>query len=395
MQSAGNALDVCQRPLSYTEEAKTLLTDAPELALVKMAGNATTTDCTNPSNFAAEINAGAGETVVWKLNVANTGGQRVLNLFVTDTLPSNYTVTETLPVATSIVGSDITWHLTGTAVIVPGGSLDFLITGTVQAVACMPTATNTALAYFACGDGDQCLAGAVAGSAAMHNVPDITVQVVDTEELNQCGGGPLQIDVNNAGAYANNAGDFTLPANLRYAGLLTTTPTPAFSPTIGASGTLTWLLTTLTETATIRFAVVNPTGTCPTPPLTATARMADGYYDDSCAIVYDDIDADDGTITFTRPDITGSLTGGALQLPITRVVAAGQVVTWNVAVRNAGTGAAENLLITETLGVGYTLVAAGVSTGTLGGAGATPVVAGQVITWLVPTLDVGGALRPP
>ncbi|MCC7362611.1 MAG: DUF11 domain-containing protein [Anaerolineales bacterium] len=389
VQSQGNALDVCQRPLTYTEEAQTLLTDAPELALVKTACNATTDDCANPANFAPEINAGAGETVVWKLRVANTGDQRVINLFVTDTAPSNYIISATLPAATSIVSNTLTWHLTGTTVIAPGASLDFLITGTVAATACQPTATNTALAYFACSDSDQCLAGAVAGSAAMHNEPNISVQVVNTS-INQCGGGPLQININNTGAYANNVViSYTLPGSLRYAGPLTSTPTPAYSPTIGASGTLTWLISTLTETAVIRFAVVNQAGTCPAPPLTA-AVTADGYYDDSCAVNFNTIAADAGTITFLRPNIVGSLAGGALQLPITRVVAAGQVVTWTVAMRNTGNGAAENLLITETLGVGYTLVTAGVSTGTGGGAGATPVIAGQVITWLVPSLGAGG-----
>ena len=79
---------------------------------------------------------------------------------------------------------------------------------------------------------------------------------------------------------------------------------------------------------------------------------------------------DQGDITVQTPNYVGNLSGGAFQTPKTRVVTAGEIVSWLVGLRNNGTGTGYNVLVTDTLANGYTAITGTVSTGTGGGAGA-------------------------
>ncbi|OUC05334.1 hypothetical protein RY27_27915, partial [Litorilinea aerophila] len=142
VRSFGTARDVCDLPLTFSEQSQSLITDAPELVVRKQVRNAT-----ENSGFDDTAFAGVGDTLVWEVEVQNVGPQRVLNLFVDDFLPSQFTVTETTPLTSSqdISPTVLHWELQGGDALgaagTPTDTITFLITGTVAAQAC--TADNT------------------------------------------------------------------------------------------------------------------------------------------------------------------------------------------------------------------------------------------------------------
>ncbi|NBD35350.1 MAG: hypothetical protein GVY30_05060, partial [Chloroflexi bacterium] len=395
-QSGGAARDVCENEFGFGEDSQTLVVDAPELTVVKTGCNDTVKDCSEAGNFTEEVFAGADEVVVWKIDVFNDGPQDALNLYVDDIIPANFTLSETNPLATSMVGDMVSWEITNTttALAAEGGHTTFYITGTVDTNGCVDSTLITVTAGFGCTSaGDSCSSADVSDIASLRNEPAITLDARDLS-ISQCGGGPVRVLITNDGAYAKDfVISYTLPSALAYDGDAGSSPSPDVYPALGATGVITWRYATLTDAAELHFNVENQAGVCPAPgQLTGTA---DGRYLDSCGVAFDDIDADDATITVHAPSIEGNLTGGAAQLPITRAVTAGEVVTWAISLRNSGSwpGHARNVVITETFGSGYESIAGSVSTGSGGGDGVTPVVAGQTITWDVGTLNAGGAFN--
>ena len=390
-QSGGAARDVCDNELGFDEDSQTLVVDAPELRVVKSGCNDTVNDCSDANNFTEEVFAGVDEVVVWKIDVFNDGPQDALNLYVEDVIPANFTLSETNPMSTSMSGNTVSWEITNTtALAADGGQETFYITGTVPSDECVDSALITVTAGFGCtSDGVSCSSADVSDIASLRNEPDITLDARDLN-ISQCGGGPVRVSVTNDGAYAKDfVISYTLPSGLVYDGDAGSSPSPYISPTLGATGTITWRYATLTQTAELRFNVKNQAGVCPG--AGTLIGTADGRYLDSCDVAFDDIDEDDATITVHAPNIVGNLPGGAAQLPITRVVTAGEVVTWAISLRNSGSspGHARNVVVTETFGTGYESFAGSVSTGSGGGEGVTPVVAGQTITWDVGTLNAG------
>ena len=203
--------------------------------------------------------------------------------------------------------------------------------------------------------------------------------------VDQCGGGPIIIDFANNGALAKNVViSYTLPAGLAYNGLAAgTNPTPMFSPTIGATGQITFLYSvigTQVTTNTLRFNVKNNPAVCATPGALAD-NPADMRYQDSCGTNFDDVTAANNTITVQRSVIVAS------QTPITQVIQFGGIYTWTIRITNTGNSPTNNLLVTETLGSGWQVITA--SAGSPGGA--APVIAGNVITWPVGSLSNSGS----
>ena len=283
------------------------------------------------------------------------------------------------------------WHEAGGQTLDSAAQATYLITTTVQPNACnVADPTNTARATFGCDVGDVCLGVEVSADAVFDTRPVFSVNAINTS-LNQCGPGPIRIDFSNTGARAANVVlSYTLPAGFAYAGLAGgTTPAPATEPAPGATGTLTWSYTEIAQTSdnSVRFTVTNESGQCAADSPLGTADLA---YEDTCGNLYDDVTADNNRLTVQRPAYEGTLANGAFQVPVTRTVESGQTYQWNIGIRNGGTGAGRNVLITETLAADYTIVGASVSTGSGGGAGIVPLIAGQVITWFIPSWNAGG-----
>ncbi len=380
--SYGTALDICQVPLTFTENSKSLVVDAPKLQVRKRVKNVTEGDSLRSSTY-----AGVGDQLVWEVEVTNTGTQSVTNLFVDDTLPStsNFTVDSVSPTPSTQTSSLLKWHEAGGQTLAPNASMTYLITGTVPTGACSASPIqNQAAAVFGCSTGDVCSTGQVTASSSFSTKPSFTLNAVNSS-LPQCtGDGVIEIRFPNSGARANSVVlTYTLPADLKYVGLASgTTPTPDSEPAANATGTLVWTFNQIASeslTNTLRFSVTKAVGAgvcLANDTLNGTASLS---YQDSCSTGYSDVTDNGNTLTILRSNISG-----ASQSPATQAIEEGQRYTWTISIPNSGDMPAYNMVVTETLQVGWI----GVSGGN-GSDGTTPTVSGNVIVWNVGTLNNG------
>lgn len=384
VQSEVAARNVCGDLLTLQESAKTLVVGEPDLRVTKDVRNVS-----GGGGYGEEIFGAVGDVVEWRVQVQNAGLQRAVRLLVTDTLPSQgFVLTGTNIVTSSQVGNLLGWHENENFPLAVNAISTYLITGTLTAEACAINMTNVGAASFACTD-ETCLTEFVTADAFVDTKPRFSVAPQNVT-LNQCGPGPIVINFSNQGAQANNVVvSYTLPSGFIYDGLAPgLDPMPTISPTLGASGVITFgyaVIPTEQTTNTLRFNVASSLSVCP---VTATGT-ADMRYEDSCGTVYDDVIERQNTLTVQSPNLVGNL-GGQFQTPLTRVVTDAQVATWQIGVRNSGNGTAYNVVISETLGAGYTNITGTTSTGSGGGAGIVPVAAGNTITWTVPELAADG-----
>ena len=59
----------------------------------------------------SSVAVGAGQDVTYQLTAFNNGGNAATNVIVTDTLPSNFTLTSALPPSATITGNTLTWDV--------------------------------------------------------------------------------------------------------------------------------------------------------------------------------------------------------------------------------------------------------------------------------------------
>jgi len=383
IQSGGAAKDVCDLPLTFQEDSQSLLTDAPELTIATTGRNVTT-----GSSFSDLTYASAGDTVVWQIQVTNVGDQRVLNLFVTDTVPSNFTITETNPITTSQVGDEVSWVIT-----TPTPALDvnetrtFLITGTVEGDICSLVVTNTTQANYGCSTSDICLTTPASDSANLRTQPALQVQSI-VGDLNTCGGVITITLVNNGPPAQNVTLTDTLPGGFVYESTVFSTTTPSTLPVSGSSvPTWTWTspISLPTGTTTLAFRVRNSqtSGSCAEPG-TPVQDIVDLRYDDTCTNTGPYTATGSASLTVRSPALVVD------KSPLKQISDVGQVVTWTIRITNTGTAAAPGVLVTDVVGSGFTSVTATVGTYTSGGSN-LPVVAGNTITWTPAiTLPTGG-----
>ena len=164
-------------------------------------------------------------------------------------------------------------------------------------------------------------------------------------------------------------------------------PLPSYEPALGATGTITWgfsVIDTQVLTNSLHFSVTNASGVCAASgDLPATS--ADMGYTNTCGEPFDDVTAVTHTITVHKSDIST-----ASQTPIQRRVENGETYTWTVTIPNTGNSPTNNLLVTETLGVGWENF-----TSTLGTLPATAFTVtenpsgGGTIVWDIGSLAVG------
>jgi len=385
IQSAVLAYDACSRFLSTTEGAVTLKTSDPELTLSKQVRN-----LSEGFDYDDSVLAGVGDSLSWKMIVENVGEQRVTNFFLQDQLPGDFNITSVNPITSSQSGNLLFWHEGGGTILDPATVVTYTITGTVGSNACSLDTSNIVTASFGCSTGDVCSTESITASASIDTKPVFTLDIDDLT-LNPCGGGPVVINFANSGARAQNMViSYTLPTGLVYNGLATgTDPTPNISPTIGASGTITFSYASVDSGITdgiLKFNLSSDPNGCATPEVYSN-NLVQLTYEDTCGQLFEDVPEENNTITVNNsvPNISTST-----QTPITRTIQAAQTYTWTINVPNTGTGATEKLIITETLQIGWENI-----TTTLG----TPAAITYTITenpsgdstivWLIDELDSG------
>ncbi|MBE2236684.1 MAG: DUF11 domain-containing protein, partial [Caldilineaceae bacterium] len=376
VQSSVTAVEACQLPLAGNENAVSLKVTEPQLVVTKLVRNATA-----GGGYVAGGYAGAGDTLVYEVVVNNIGQQRVTNLFVEDQLPPTFNLTAVDVLTSSQSGSPplLKWHEAGGVTLEVNQMRVYHITGTVTADACTnPNTVNRASASYGCSTADVCAAASSTVTTTFSTKPAFTLATPGAT-LDQCSGGPIIVNFPNAGARAENVVlTYTLPAGLAYAGLATGSyPAPTISPTVDATGVITWLYDVINQevtTNTLRFNVRNAAGVCAAPG--ANSGVAGLGYEDSCGNRIDDVAESTASITVQASDLVVS------QSPRTRPVVDGQVYTWTITITNPGNSATNNLLVTETVGSGWEVVAA--TAGSPGGA--TPITTTGAVTWQVGAL---------
>ncbi len=379
------ASNICGTETSLFESATTLVVGRPTLAMDKQVRNTTLDSDTAKNTFAA-----VGDQLVYQIDIANSGEVGASYLDIEDTVPDWFEIESTSIPTTSQSGQVLHWGLSGTPYLAADDTLQLLITGTVGTLACSGDNINRVIVQSGCDAGDICTTEALSAEATIESRPALQVTAPNVT-LNQCGPGPLEVTFANNGARAENVViTYTLPAGMTYVGVATgSDPQPDATPAAGASGVITFgyaIIDSLVTTNTLRFSVTADSAVC-----TADgAGSADIRYTDSCGTAYDDVTVDNLSLTVQNSALAAALPTNWLLAPHTRVVQSDQEYSWDFSFRNDGSGAASNVVITHTLGSGYTGVTAGMLSS--GGATYTPTVNGNTITWTVPSLPAGDRL---
>ncbi|MCP4166403.1 MAG: DUF11 domain-containing protein, partial [Chloroflexi bacterium] len=396
--SQGLAGDVCMQPLMYQEDAITLPVDEPLLTITKQGRN------TNTDNVLRDVvYAEDGDTVAWEITVENVGATRVTDLFVTDTVPSNFDISAVNNVRGygSFSGSEAEWgDLTGSGglTLTVGSPETFVITGTVNDSVCDLDSSNVAGTFYGCGTGDICLTAPVEAEAILQTRALIS-GTTSVGTLSKCGG-VLTITIPVEGPAAHNVVvTDTLPAGFAYEDTLSVTPPAAaaswiLTPTNGDIEPV-WGFSSLPgnngpEEAPnvtrivfrVKSTTVNTGQLCPTDSL--YNNQVDVEWDDRC----DEGPYFDGSTTEFTTDIPEVR---ITKIPVQQAAVVGNVVTWTITISNVRDLVAPGILVTDVVGTGFINV--GATDGTFSGSGGpatAAIVAGNVITWTPAfTLTIG------
>ena len=382
VQSVVTTRDICDLPLSTTEDSISLLVSTPDLVVDKVAGNLSDATGNTSTAYPDRIYASVGDSVAFTITVSNQGDAAVINLFVTDTLPVNISVTAVSPVG-NIGAGTVDWGTGGGITLPVGSSSAFLITGTVTSAACSLDGLNTAQVSYGCSTSDICLSTPVTDTAIVQTVPVIRVQSI-TGDLLTCGG-QITVILQNDGPPAYNVVlTDTLPAPYVYDADVSATTLPSTSPTAGDNPAVwTWsTLPTGQTTLVFRVRTTSTGGTCAAVSSPVTDQL-DVAYTDSCNTTpaY--------TTTATSNIGVGTPALAVSKTPVRQSADVGNVVTWTITVENVGTAIAPNIVVTDTLDSGFSNPSA--TNGSGGNEATTAIIAGNVITWTPAfTLPVGG-----
>ena len=382
VQSEASALDICSLPLSTTENSRAVQVDTPQLAVEKIAGNLSAPSGNTAPTFPERIYASVGDSVAFTITVSNDGDAAVTNLFVTDTLPVNISVTTVSPLG-NIGTSTVDWGTAGGLTLDVGAMETFIITGTVTNAACTIDGINTAEASYGCSTSDVCLATPVSDTAVVQTQPVLNVSS-NTADLLTCGG-IMTVTIQNDGPPALDVIlTDTLPAPYIYDSMISASTTPTTTPTSGDNPAV-WTWTSLpTGQSVLVFKVrtSSTTGVC-TSPASPVTNQVDIGYTDSCSTTPPYTNAQSTNLAVETPDIIVSKT------PTQQTADVGDTVTWTLTITNVGTAVAPNIQVTDTLSSSY--ISPSATNGSGGNEATTASIAGNVITWSPPfTLPVGG-----
>ena len=392
VQASVAAVNACTTVFSSTEDSRAVEVGRPILGLQKQVRNAS-----EGGTYAASVLAGRGDTLVWKVNVDNSSDVDVTALFVTDTLPAWFAVSDVYTEPTTSVPPILQWTIiSGTGFSSPApaqSSTTFWITGTVGAAACTDPKFNVVEASYGCSGADICPASVYTAQAAVATAPVLSLDAANAT-LDQCGAGPLLLTFANTGARTGAVVvTYTLPSGYQYAGLAAgTIPAPAAQPAPGAKGDLVFAYGEIDQqqvTNTLRISITRDlaaAGACLTS-ATVSARLG---FADTCGVWKGNAVQDSGKLTVLRGDLAGFS-----HTPVSQTIVAGAAYTWTLTAPNTGSGPAHNFVVTQTLPAGLEYITATV--GSSESTAATPTVAtvggNTVITWMAASLPAGETWR--
>ncbi|HFD39354.1 MAG TPA: DUF11 domain-containing protein, partial [Anaerolineae bacterium] len=257
----------------------------------------------------------------------------------------------------------------------PSETWTFYVTSTVAADACGPVDNNTAYARWGCSDGSR--EDWINDPAGLRTRPENVSISAPARAINYCGGDlQLTFDFEGPPAYNVRITD-TLPLGLVYSE--TTGVSGAYGtvtyPSNGDSPAV-WVFDVITSPVTINFQVRNgASGMCTD--WTGGHTPAVGY-EDSCGNAYNATGS--GSLTNQSPNLSVEKT------PAIQTADIGDIVTWTITVRNTGSGEAQGVVVTDTVGSGFSGWG-----GLTGSGGESPTVNGNQIVWTLNTpVPVGG-----
>ncbi len=390
VQAEAGGLHPCGAFFFRRESAVTLDVAEPEISLSKGGRNVTKGDAA----FAATVYAEPGDTIVWRVTANNVFGANIAqNVVITDVAPTNFIVTDaattTLGGGTIITASDaVTWDMG----LLPadGANRILLITGTVTALpdSCQLETTNRASLQYGCDDG--CRSEPIEATAELRTRPSMGVQISPLSQFHRCGD-LITVTLENNGppAYDVTLTD-TLPTGFFYQETVFSSTTPTTLPVVGSTvPTWTWTsgISLPTGVTTLTFRVNSGTGGACSEP-TGGNNLVEISYDDIVVCTA----SGPYTATGSSPVSIVSPTLEIEKTPAFQTADAGDVVTWTIRVDNTGATYAPNVLITDTVGSGFTDTTILASNGLIGGQVVnTPTVVGSVITWTPAiTIAAGG-----
>jgi uncharacterized repeat protein (TIGR01451 family) len=151
-----------------------------------------------------------------------------------------------------------------------------------------------------------------------------------------------------------------LPVELLFVSITEPSGFDCTTPAVGANGTITCTAATMANGATATF--------------TLTVRVADdadsGTVTNSASVISSTADSDGGDTTDPAPPVTlgpASADVSIVKTTTTTEAETGETVFFNITVSNAGPSTASNVVVTDTLPSGLTLVLASPSQGTCSG----------------------------
>lgn len=391
VQAAVAAVNACTTIFNSKEDSRAVEVGRPILGLQKQVRNAS-----EDGSYAGSVLAGQGDTLVWKVNVDNSSDVDVTALFVTDTLPGWFDVTDVYVAPTINAPPILQWTIisnTGPSSPVPAqSSTTFWITGTVGAGACSAPQYNVVESSYGCTGADICPASVYTAQAQVTTAPALSLDAANVT-FDQCSSGPLLLTFANTGARTGAVVvTYTLPAGYQYTGLAGgTTPIPDAQPSLGAEGELVFDYGAIDQqqvTNTLRISVTRDLA-APAACLNSATVTAKLGYADTCGVWKGNAVQDTGKLTVLRPDLSGFS-----QTPVSQTVEVGTTYTWTLSAPNSGTGVAHNFVMTQTLPAGLEFITATV--GSVGAAVVTPSFATvdgvTAITWEVASLAAGEVL---
>ena len=290
---------------------------------------------------------GLRKTAEYSVSVTNSGDTTATNVTLTDDLPEGLTFISSTPEAASVAGSTITWSLGD---IPAGESVEVTMVLSASNVG-EQINTATAVSVEGISGQDTSLTSVIPGSLQLAKAgPEETISGDNVTY-------DITVTNDGAGALTNIVLSDTLPVGLTY---VSSSP----EASVGADGTVSWLIESLDSEATATVSLVATTGDPGEVVNTATVQSDEGASATAQATTL---------VTQSNLAITKTVDNAAPLL--------GQQSVFTIAVTNNGNATASNVAVVDTLPLEFQSVSAEPEA-TIGGDGS--------LQWTIAAIEPGG-----